>query len=239
MSYFDPLKVKVIALSGGVGGAKLVLGLSKIMQPGELLVVTNTGDDFDHYGLRICPDTDTVFYSLAGLADTKRGWGRKTETWNFLGALKQLNGEDWFQLGDKDLALHMIRTQLLSRGISLSKVTETLSSIMGIKHPLVPVTDDHLRTIVITPEGPVPFQNYFVKDQCRARVTGFKFEGAYSARPNSFLVQTLEKNSLEAIIFCPSNPYVSLDPILSIRELRRLIAENKAPKIGVSPIISG
>lgn len=239
MSSYDLSRVKIVALSGGVGGAKLALGLSKVVTPGELLIVTNTGDDFDHFGLRICPDTDTVFYNLAGLADNNRGWGRDGETWNFLGAVEALGGDTWFQLGDRDLALHHLRTQMLKAGAALSEVTATMCARANIAHPILPATDDRLATIVHTPDGPLNFQTYFVREQCRPKVTGFDFDGAKTSSPAPGVLDVLTRRDLTAVVFCPSNPYVSLDPILAVPGIRSAIVDNPAPKIGVSPIIGG
>lgn len=229
---------RIIALSGGVGGAKLVLGLSHLVDGDALTVVTNTGDDFDHFGLRICPDTDTVLYTLGGLADKERGWGREGETWAFMQAMGALGGEDWFNLGDADLALHVLRTTRLAAGDTLSRITADVAARMGIAARILPMSDDPVATIVNTPDGPLPFQQYFVRDRCAPVVTGFKFSGLEAARPNPALLAGL-KNAPAAILFAPSNPYVSIDPILGLPGLRDALKASGAPVVAVSPIIGG
>ena len=177
---------KVCILSGGVGGAKLVLGMSEILDPKEFIVVANTGDDFVHLGLHISPDIDTLVYTLAGMVDEKRGWGLKEESWNFLGAVGDLGGETWFNLGDKDLAMHVERTKELKAGVSLSQVTKKLSAALGVKIDIVPMADSSVATMILTDDGPLAFQHYFVRDKCNPKVNGFKFEGLDKARPVSY-----------------------------------------------------
>lgn len=229
---------QTIILSGGVGGAKLVLGMSHILAPEQLTVVTNTGDDFDHYGLRICPDTDTALYTLSGLSDQEKGWGRAEETWRFMQAIKDLGGEDWFNLGDTDLALHLIRTQSLAEGKTLTQVTQMLASTMGINLTLLPMTNDRVTTKVMTKSGQLDFQHYFVRDQCRPEVTGFSFQGLFEASVNPQLIRSLDSQP-EAIIFAPSNPYVSIDPIIKLPELLPKMRQNNTPIVAVSPIVGG
>lgn len=229
---------KVIALSGGVGGAKLVLGLSHLLPAERLMVVTNTGDDFDHLGLRICPDTDTVLYTLAELADPERGWGRRDETWTFMNAVRNLGGEDWFNLGDGDLALHVLRTHRLSSGASLSKVTADIAASLGIKAAIVPMCDQNVATMVDTPDGALAFQHYFVRDRCAPTVTGFEFDGIEAARPAPALASALN-GEVAAIIIAPSNPYVSVDPILTVPGLRQQLRHCNVPIVAVSPIVGG
>ena len=212
---------KIIALSGGVGGAKLVLGLSHVLPDDRLMVVTNTGDDFDHFGLRICPDTDTVIYTLADLADKTKGWGRADESWTFMKTTRSLGGEDWFNLGDGDLALHVMRTQALARGQSLSDVTASVSKAWNIGVQIVPMCDQAVATTVKTETGSLAFQHYFVRDQCQPVVTGFDFEGIDQATANPIALDALGRGP-DAIILTPSNPYVSIDPILKTRECVRL-----------------
>ncbi len=228
----------IIALSGGVGGAKLVLGLSHLL-PGSLLtVVTNTGDDFDHLGLRVCPDTDTVLYTLSGLADPEKGWGRAGETWTFMRALSALGGEDWFSLGDGDLALHVLRTHRLAAGASLSEVTAEIADILKIAPMILPMSDQPVATHVDTPDGQLAFQHYFVRERCAPVVTGFTFKGVEAAPPHPELVQQLEAGP-EAIIIAPSNPYISVDPILGLPGLRAMLRASGAPIIAISPIVGG
>lgn len=229
---------QTIILSGGVGGAKLVLGMSHILAPEQLTVVTNTGDDFDHYGLRICPDTDTALYTLSGLSDQEKGWGRAEETWRFMQAIKDLGGEDWFNLGDTDLALHLIRTQSLAEGKTLTQVTQMLANTMGIHLTLLPMTNDRVTTKVMTKTGQLDFQHYFVRDQCRPEVTGFSFQGLSEASVNPQLIRSLDSQP-EAIIFAPSNPYVSIDPIIKLPELLPKMRQNNTPIVAVSPIVGG
>ncbi len=228
----------VIALSGGVGGAKLVLGLAHALSSDRLLVVTNTGDDFDHFGLRICPDTDTVIYTLSNLADPERGWGRVDESWNFMKAVTDLGGEDWFNLGDRDLALHVLRTQRLKAGASLSAVTADITETLGIAVPIVPMCDEPVATMVDTPQGRMAFQHYFVRERCAPRVTGFKFEGIDAARPAPALNEAMSAEP-GAIILAPSNPFVSVAPILTVPGMRALLRNCGAPIVAVSPIVGG
>ncbi len=229
---------RVIVLSGGVGGAKLVLGLSHVVAPDRLTVVTNTGDDFYHFGLRICPDTDTVLYTLSGLADPEKGWGRADETWTFMQTMKSLGGADWFSLGDSDLALHVLRTERLSAGASLTEITAEVAKSLGISASVLPMCDQPVATKVDTPQGRLDFQEYFVRERCAPQVTGFEFAGIESARPNPALVAML-RDRPSAIIVAPSNPYVSVDPILAIPGMRDLLRGCGAPIIAVSPIIGG
>lgn len=228
----------VIALSGGVGGAKLVLGLSRVVAPENLVTVTNTGDDFDHFGLRICPDTDTVLYTLSGLSDVEKGWGRANETWTFMQAVAGLGGADWFNLGDGDLALHVLRSERLRQGATLTEVTADVAREMGIKSTILPMTDQPVSTMVETPEGRLAFQEYFVRDQCAPQVTGFTFAGIADAKPNRVLVPLLVSPAA-AIVIAPSNPFVSVDPILSVPGLRDMLRNNGAPIVAVSPIVGG
>ena len=228
----------IIALSGGVGGAKLVLGLAHSVPAERLIVVTNTGDDFDHFGLRICPDTDTVIYTLANLADRERGWGRSGETWSFMTALKELGGADWFNLGDLDLALHVVRTDRLRSGENLSRVIEEISRSLGIEATILPMSDQPVATMVETPDGRMAFQHYFVRERCVPRVTGFTFAGVDRAQPNPALLSALE-TSPAAIIVAPSNPYVSVDPILAVPGLSDTLRQSGAPIVAISPIVGG
>lgn len=226
-------------LSGGVGGAKLVLGLSKVLKSTEFLVVVNTGDDFHHLGLKICPDIDTVTYTLAGLVDQERGWGLKDETWNFLNSLKGLGGDGWFNLGDKDLAIHVERTQRLARGDTLTSVTKAFASSLGVSSVIIPMTNDPISTIVETSNENLAFQHYFVRDQCLPLVKGFHFRGIESAKSNPLIEEYCDSNNNVAILLAPSNPFVSIDPILGVPGLKERLLGVKGPKIAVSPIING
>ena len=231
-------KPNVLALSGGVGGAKLALGLAHLLPPENLTVVANTGDDFTHLGLRVCPDIDTVIYTLSDLADKERGWGRAGETWNFMAALSRLGSENWFNLGDSDLAMHIHRTERLKQGATLSEVTAEIASTLGIKATVIPMTDDPVATIVETPDGPLAFQHYFVRERCQPAVTGFRFEGIEAADPAPIFAKHHE-NRLDLILVTPSNPFVSIEPILSLPGVRDKIAKSLTPVIAVSPIVGG
>ena len=205
-----------LAICGGVGGAKLALGLYHLLKPRGLGVVVNTGDDFEHLGLHISPDIDSLLYTLAGCNNPETGWGRADETWTFMSVLESLGGATWFQLGDGDLALHVERTRRLRAGENLTQVCAALAGQMGLHARILPMSDDPARTILHTPDGPLPFQHYFVKEACRPRVTGITIEGAESARPNPALLESLADPTLRAVVICPSNPYLSIDPILAI-----------------------
>jgi LPPG:FO 2-phospho-L-lactate transferase len=229
----------VLALCGGVGGAKLAYGLARTLAPGDLTIVVNTGDDFEHLGLAISPDIDTVVYTLAELADPQRGWGLAGESWTFMNALRRLGGEDWFQLGDQDLATHVERTRRLAAGETLSQVTAALATSLGVEHAVVPMSDQPVRTIVDTDDGPLPFQHYFVRDRCLPIVTGVRFEGSRSAGLSAAFSEALARPDLSGIVICPSNPYLSIDPILALAGLRAAIARSPAACVAVSPIVGG
>jgi LPPG:FO 2-phospho-L-lactate transferase len=229
----------VVALCGGVGGAKLAQGLTMALQPDELTLIVNTGDDFQHLGLHIAPDLDSVVYALAGLSDPVRGWGRRDETWTFMAALKNLGGESWFQLGDGDLAMHVERTWRLARGTTLSEVTAGLCRSLGIRARVLPMSDDPVRTRVLTTDGWLDFQEYFVHRQCKPAVQAFTFTGAETARAQPDALAALSRRDLRAIIICPSNPFVSIDPILAVPGIRAAIQKCDAPVVAVTPIIGG
>jgi LPPG:FO 2-phospho-L-lactate transferase len=229
----------VVALCGGVGGAKLAQGLGMALPPEELSIVVNTGDDFRHLGLCISPDLDSVMYALAGLSDPVRGWGRRNETWTFMEALEGLGGEIWFQLGDGDLAMHVERTWRLAQGAPLSNVTAHLCRALGIAIRVLPMSDDPVRTRVRTDEGWLDFQEYFVHRQCRPAVQEFTFAGADTARAQPDALAALERRDLRAIIICPSNPFVSVEPILAVPGIRAAIQRSNAPVVAVTPIIGG
>ncbi len=230
---------KIVALCGGVGGAKLALGLERISQPGTTTIVVNVGDDFEHLGLRICPDIDTVLYTLGNLSDLERGWGRAEESWNFIENVKRLGGDDWFRLGDKDLALHVTRTQHLHRGGSLSDFVARAAKLLDIRSNIVPATDEVISTMIDTDQGVLPFQEYFVKLRCVPRIKSIQFEGAASAVAAPGVLSALSDPALHAIIICPSNPYLSVDPILAIPALTAALRNSSAPVIAISPIVGG
>lgn len=229
----------ILALSGGVGGAKLALGLSKLLAPEQLTIVCNTGDDFDHYGLRICPDLDTVMYTLGGRNDQQQGWGLAQESWRVMEALATLGGETWFRLGDLDIATHLQRGALLRNGLSLSAATQQLCEKYGVTHRVLPMSDDTIATIVITEHGELSFQHYFVREQCKPAVRGFYFRGIESAQPQREFFAQINNPDLDAVIICPSNPFVSIDPILQLAGVRAALRDSVAPVIAVSPIVGG
>ena len=229
----------VVALCGGVGGAKLAHGLALALPPEELSVIVNTGDDFQHLGLSIAPDLDSVMYALAGLSDPIRGWGRRDETWAFMEALRGLGSETWFQLGDRDLAVHVERTWRLAHGATLSEVTAHLCTALAIAVRVLPMSDDPVRTRVLTAEGWLDFQEYFVRRQCNPAVRDFMFAGAEAARAQPHALAALERRDLRAIVICPSNPFVSVEPILAVPGIRRAMQRSMAPVMAVTPIIGG
>lgn len=230
--------MSVLALAGGVGGAKLANGLAAILPPGDLTIAVNTGDDFTHLGLTICPDIDSVTYALAGRNDVQRGWGVADESWSFMDALRTLGGEDWFNLGDRDLATHVLRTNLL-RTASLSAVTADLAARLGIQQAIVPMSDDPVRSIIVTDRGDLAFQDYFVRYQCSPRFHAIRFEGAEQARPAAAILAAFDDPLLEAIVLCPSNPILSIAPILSVPGIRERIVARSIPCIALSPFIAG
>jgi LPPG:FO 2-phospho-L-lactate transferase len=229
----------ILALAGGVGGAKLANGLARILPPGQLTVAVNTGDDFTHLGLHVSPDLDTVMYTLAGLSNQETGWGRAGESWHFMEALGALGGETWFNLGDLDLATHVERTRRLVAGETLSAVTADFCARLGVRAKIVPMSDQPVRTMVQTDEGWLPFQDYFVRLRCAPSVRGFRFDGIARAVPSPGVLRALTDPSLDAIVICPSNPFVSVDPILSLVGARELLARRRVPLIAVSPIVGG
>ncbi len=229
----------VLALSGGVGGAKLVHGLAQVLPAEQLVVCCNTGDDFTHVGQHVCPDIDTVLYTLSGLANPELGWGRADETWHFMDTMAVLGGETWFRLGDADLAMHVVRSQALAAGQSISAITADLARRLGVAPTIAPMSDQPVSTIVLTPDGELAFQHYFVRERCAPVVTGFRFEGAAAAKPAPAVAATLGDPKLRAILFCPSNPYVSLGPILAVKDIAAALARRRAPAIAVSPIVGG
>lgn len=224
-------------LTGGVGGAKLVDGLYNILPENSLTAIVNTGDDFRHFGLPISPDIDTLLYTLSGKANPDLGWGRAGETWNFMAALKSLGGEDWFNLGDGDLALHVMRGAALANDKPLSAITAQFANAWGLRLSILPMTDDEVATWVDTDEGPLPFQHYFVERQCAPKVKGVRFEGACAAKAAPGVVEAII--SSEAVFIAPSNPWLSVDPLLAIAEIAAALRETKAPIVLVSPLVEG
>jgi LPPG:FO 2-phospho-L-lactate transferase len=229
----------ILALAGGVGGAKLAQGLARHLPCKDLLIVVNTGDDFEHLGLKISPDLDTVMYWLAGINDAERGWGIEAETWNFMAALERLGGATWFNLGDKDIATHIRRSHLLAQGNTLSAVTRQLCGQLGISHQIAPMSDQSVATVINTVDGPIPFQEYFVRRQCRPIVKSMRFDGIDAAEPSPAFRAAMSGQTLKAVVICPSNPYLSIDPILSLSNVRNWLRNRTFPVIAVSPIIGG
>ncbi len=229
----------ILALAGGVGGSKLARGLAACLAPSDLTVVVNTGDDFRHLGLWVSPDLDTVVYALAGLANRETGWGLAGETWHFMEALGRLGGETWFRLGDRDLATHVERTRRLDAGATLSEVTAALAAALGVAHRVVPMSDQPVATVVHTDEGPLPFQHYFVRRRCAPAVRAVEHAGARSARPSPAFAAALDDPRLRAIVVAPSNPLLSIGPILAVGGVRDAIAGARVPVVAVSPIVGG
>jgi LPPG:FO 2-phospho-L-lactate transferase len=227
----------IVALAGGVGGAKLADGLYRVLPPEELAIVVNTADDFTLHGLAISPDLDTVLYTLAGMANPQTGWGVRDDTFNTLDLLARYGQPEWFRLGDRDFATHIARTALLREGASLTEVTARLAGALGVRARLLPMCDERVATIVETPEGPLAFQEYFVHRGCRDTVTGIHLQGIEEARISPALDQALRQ--AEAIVFCPSNPFVSIEPILRVQGLRERIRSLGVPIVAVSPIVAG
>ena len=232
----SPSRGLVVALSGGVGGAKLALGLSRVLPPEDLLVIANTGDDFEHLGLSISPDIDTLMYTLSGLANQELGWGRTDETWSFMETIAALGGENWFRLGDRDLAVHIERTRRLRAGDTLSTVTADFCRRLGVLPRVLPMTDDRVRTRVLTEDGWIDFQEYFVQRQCRPVVRDLAFEGVGQATAQPDFLAALAHPNLRAVVVCPSNPFISVEPILALPGVRAALSACNAPIIAVSPI---
>ncbi len=228
-------QTRVVALAGGVGGAKLAHGLAQTLPSAALTVIVNTGDDFDHLGLPISPDLDTVMYTLAGLANPATGWGLAGETWNFLAALERLGSPTWFRLGDHDLATHIERRRRLAAGETLTAATAALCQALGVGPAVLPMTDDDLRTLVQTDEGELEFQEYFVHRLCAPRVSGFRFAGDDTAQPTAAVLAALA--AAQIVVLCPSNPFVSLGPILRLPGVRAALAGRAV--VAVSPIVGG
>lgn len=230
---------RVVILTGGVGGAKLVLGICNVFPAEQVTAIVNTGDDFDHFGLRISPDLDTLLYTLAGKANAEQGWGRAGESWNFMAALSSLGGEGWFRLGDGDLALHVLRTARLHAGENLTAITADFARSWQVGASLLPMSNDPIATILATDEGKMPFQRYFVARRCEPRMRAIRFEGAQTARAAPGVVEAITDPATTAILIAPSNPYLSIDPILSVAKIRSALEQRAAPAIAVSPIVGG
>ena len=228
-----------VALCGGVGGAKLALGLAHVLPADKLTIIVNTGDDFEHLGLHISPDIDTVLYTLAGHSNAEQGWGLAGETWNFMAALERLGGPTWFRLGDQDLATHVERTGRLKRGETLTAVTDHLRRRLGVAPAMLPMTDASVATFVITEAGRLSFQSYFVERQCRPRVTSIEFQGAATAEPTAAALAALARPDLAGLIICPSNPWLSVDPMLAIPGWRQVLLDLAVPRVAVTPIVGG
>jgi len=233
------MMTRVVALSGGVGGAKLALGLSDLVKGESLAIISNTADDFEHLGLLICPDIDTQLYTLSGKANSDQGWGLADESWRVMDALEALGGETWFRLGDMDLATHLWRRGTMDSGATLTEATRGLRRALNIQCDVLPMSNDPVRTIIQCEEGDLSFQHYFVRRRCEPAVRGVVFAGADCARPSDEALAALASPELEAIIICPSNPFVSIDPILHVGAYRRCFASSPAPVIAVSPIVGG
>ena len=229
--------MKLAVLSGGVGGARFLRGMSAVVDPDNITIVGNVADDIEILGLHVSPDLDSVLYGLAGLADDERGWGRARETWNALETVGELGGESWFRLGDRDLGLQLVRTELLREGVPLSTVTARLAQALGLRCRLLPATDDPLRTFVETPAGTFPFQTWFVARGHRDEVDAVHYAGAPEARAALGVVEAIDE--ADVIVITPSNPYVSIGPILAVDEIRLAVERRRVPCVAVSPLIGG
>ncbi|MDF7774872.1 2-phospho-L-lactate transferase [Sphingomonas sp. AOB5] len=228
---------RVVVLTGGVGGAKLVEGLMHIVPSGALTAIVNTGDDFRHLGLHVSPDIDTLLYTLSGKANREQGWGRAGESWAFMAALRELGGEDWFALGDGDVALHVWRTQRLSQGEPLSAIMREVAARWGVQPAVLPMTDDTIATRLFTDAGDLAFQDYFVRLRCEPRAERISFQGAEAAIPAPGVIAAID--AADAILIAPSNPYLSVDPILAVPGIAKALRDARAPVVAVSPIVGG
>src|SRR5947207_10216869 len=229
--------MRIAVLAGGVGGARFVQALAEVVPPSDVTVIANVGDDLEVHGLHISPDLDTLLYTLAGLGDEERGWGRASETWNASETIGLLGGETWFRLGDRDVGLHLVRTEALRRGEPLSAVTARIARAFGLEPTLLPATDERLRTWLDTPAGDLPFQEWFVARAHRDEVDGVRFEGAEATRPAPGVLEALEAADLIAI--APSNPFVSVGPILAVAGIRQALERRSVPAVAVNPLIGG
>lgn len=233
------MKDRVVVLTGGVGGAKFVLGLAQIVAPSKLTAIVNVGDDFRHLGLYVSPDIDTLLYTLSGKANAAQGWGREGESWAFMEQVRSLGGPDWFALGDGDLALHVLRSEQLQRGIPLSQIMADFACKWCIPLSVLPASDQSVSTVVETNEGTLDFQHYFVARRCEPEVRAVRFQGANEALPGPGVVEAINDPQTRAIFVAPSNPYLSIDPILAIKGIKEALACAKAPVIAISPIVGG
>jgi LPPG:FO 2-phospho-L-lactate transferase len=229
--------MNVVVLTGGVGGAKLVLGLTQIVRGADLTAIVNTGDDFRHLGLYVSPDIDTLLYTLADKSNKAQGWGREGESWSFMAALKELGGEDWFLLGDGDLALHVLRSARLAKGEALSSIVADFARSWGIGVRVLPMSDDPVATWLDTDKGALEFQRYFVERRCAPKVSRVTFRGAETARAAPGVIEVIAK--ADAILIAPSNPYLSVDPLLAVADIQQALRSAKAPVVAVSPLIGG
>ena len=229
--------MRIVVLSGGVGGARFVRGLVDVVDPAQVTVIGNVGDDLEVLGVHVSPDLDSILYALADLNDEERGWGRADETWNALTTVAELGGESWFRLGDRDLGLHLVRSQALQRGEPLSAVTARVATALGLEAALIPATDDRLRTWITTPAGEFTFQECFVARGHRDEVDALRFEGADTATPAPGVLEAMEAADL--VLVAPSNPYVSIAPILALTQVREALAQRSVPCVAVSPLIGG
>ncbi|MCF8709413.1 2-phospho-L-lactate transferase [Rhizorhapis sp. SPR117] len=230
---------RVTILTGGVGGAKLVLGLCHAIPADQVTAIVNTGDDFKHLGLSISPDIDTLLYTLAAKANVVQGWGRENESWNFMEAVRSLGGEHWFQLGDGDLALHVLRTHQLGNGQTTSQVVAGFAAAWGIKTRILPMSDDPVTTRVETSDGLLDFQEYFVRRRCEPELKAIRFDGSQQARPAPGVLESIIDPQCQAILVAPSNPFLSIDPILAVPGIREALATASAPVVAVSPVVNG
>ncbi len=229
----------IIALSGGVGGAKLAFGLSKVLPPEDLSVIVNTGDDFEHFGLPISPDIDTLLYTLSELNDPGKGWGRADETWSFLETMKALGGEAWFMLGDRDLALHVFRKTLLNAGMTLTEAVAVLSERLGVRQTVLPMSNDPVQTMLDTDQGLLSFQHYFVRERTKPKVKSVSFSSSDAATLSTEVRDVFARGDLDGVVVCPSNPFLSIDPLLAVPGFQALLKGTLAPVIAVSPIVGG
>ena len=229
--------MKIAVLSGGVGGARFLRGLVDVVDPRDISIIGNVGDDLEVLGLHVSPDLDSILYTLAGLGDDERGWGRADESWRALATVAELGGESWFRLGDRDLGLHLVRTQLLREGAPLSEVTGRIAHALGLQAALLPATDDPLRTFLETPAGTLPFQTWFVARGHRDEVDAVHYAGAPKAVPAPGVLEALQNADL--IVIAPSNPYVSIGPILAVAEIQAAVRERRVPCVAVSPLVGG
>ena len=233
MKYPD---TKIVALCGGIGGSKLALGLNNVLDQKNLSIITNTGDDFLYLGFYICPDIDTVIYTLAGVNNKETGWGREDETWKTLDVLEELGADTWFQLGDKDLGLHLFRSKEKRNGELLTTITRRITNKFRLKTNVLPMSNHPVQTFLETEDGEMSFQDYFVKNKCKPKVKNILFKSKKPVATDAVKRSLMDKN-LDGIVFCPSNPYLSIDPILSINRIRKLIENQKKPRIAISPIV--